>query len=337
MAHVMVDRFEYLLDRIADAPFEQSPFPHLYLTDFLSEVDFKEVVAAREIALPRVTDVDGLFDALEDARYERIDFPGCLRTKEEYVRWLDDQDMINGARATCESQGLAFRLTEAQDEVVSALDAFFHSAALRELLVDKFDITLPVTLDAGIQKYLHGYEISPHPDIRKKALTWMLNVNPDPDSEALDIHTHYLRLKPEWSYITEIWRNNPRVETCWLPWDWCTTERRQVENNSMVILSPRWDTLHAIRARYDHLSTQRTQCYGNLWYRDEDSQTDLSPTHEDLSFVPRNGDAGEVEARLDDAERRAAEAEARLDRILANPLVRVARRARHLVRPSRPS
>lgn len=30
--------------------------------------------------------------------------------------------------------------------------------------------------------------------------------------------------------------------------------------------SPSDDTLHAVKARYDHLVAQRTQMYGNLWY-----------------------------------------------------------------------
>ena len=34
-------------------------------------------------------------------------------------------------------------------------------------------------IDGGIQKYLDGYELSPHPDIRLKAATFMVNINPD--------------------------------------------------------------------------------------------------------------------------------------------------------------
>lgn len=36
----------------------------------------------------------------------------------------------------------------------------------------------------------------------------------------------------------------------------------------MVIFAPDNDTLHGIKADYDHLITQRTQMYGNFWYRE---------------------------------------------------------------------
>jgi hypothetical protein len=38
--------------------------------------------------------------------------------------------------------------------------------------------------------------------------------------------------------------------------------------------------MHAVRANYDHLSHQRTQFYGNLWYKDE--RIDHRPIWKDL-------------------------------------------------------
>jgi hypothetical protein len=52
-----------------------------------------------------------------------------------------------------------------------------------------------------------------------------------------------------------------------VPWQWCERQKRQTANNSIVVFTPRHDTLHAIRTHYDHLPAQRTQFYGNLWYR----------------------------------------------------------------------
>ena len=51
-----------------------------------------------------------------------------------------------------------------------------------------------------------------------------------------------------------------------MPWDWCEVQKTQTENNSIVIFSPSNDTLHAVKADYNHLTYQRTQLYGNLWY-----------------------------------------------------------------------
>ena len=352
----MDDRFVYLYDRIRDAEFRDDPFPHLHLDDFLSEEHLDAVLAAKEVALPPADDLDELFERLDEAKYERIDFPGCARSKEEYVAWLADGAGSADTNPNCEAQGLAFRLGEAGTEIIGALDDFFHAPELTDLLVEKFGLTLPVTMEGGVQKYLHGYEISPHPDIRKKALTWMLNVNPMPASEDEEFHTHYMRLTPERAYIAELWRANPTVETCWLPWAWCETVARQTANNSIVFFSPGPDTLHGVRAHYDHLPAQRTQFYGNLWYDPADLDIRIRPGHEDLDFVPRPTSAGaiavgtrdvaagadpatvpdraherSIEDRLADAEARAAAAEARLAELRANPAMKLGRSAKHLV------
>ena len=41
---------------------------------------------------------------------------------------------------------------------------------------------------------------------------------------------------------------------------------------TVVIFKPSHKTLHAIKAKYNHLITQRTQLYGNLWYKEYSSE-----------------------------------------------------------------
>lgn len=93
----------------------------------------------------------------------------------------------------------------------------------------------------------------------------MLNINPGAGSDGMDFHTHYMKLKDQWRFIGEFWRFNQDVERCWVPWDWCETVKQQARNNSIVIFSPTDETIHAVKANYNHLKTQRTQAYGNLW------------------------------------------------------------------------
>lgn len=262
----MESRFQYLLDRVREAELDSEPFPHLYLRDFLSQVDFKEIVTSEEIDLPPARNLDELFLTLKTAGFEPIQFPGCTQLIAEYKRYLEKASKPRQTHRACQGQGMALRLKHPTNEAIRALNEFFGSSEFRTCLREKFGIFAPTRLEAGLQKYLHGYEISPHPDIRSKALTWMLNVNPAANSESIDFHTHYLTLKPQYSFLSSLWEINQTVETCWVPWDWCATAKQQKENNSIVIFSPRWDTMHAIRAHYDHLSTQRTQFYGNLWY-----------------------------------------------------------------------
>jgi hypothetical protein len=263
----MPGSFTYLLDKLETATIQNDPFPHIYIDDFLAEGDFEAVLTSGDITLPKAANVNDLFATLDEAGYQPIEFPGCTKSRAEYIDWLESAVKPKDTHAACEGKGMALRCAKPRSEPVQALNEFFQSPALRELLANRFGVTAPTTLDCGLQKYLHGYEISPHPDIRQKALTWMLNVNPGTSPEANDYHTHYLTFKTEWAFIGQFWKDNPDAETCWIPWDWCQTQKRQPANNSIVIFAPRHDTIHAIRAHYDHLPAQRTQFYGNLWYQ----------------------------------------------------------------------
>jgi hypothetical protein len=113
---------------------------------------------------------------------------------------------------------------------------------------------------------MSGYEISPHPDIRKKCLTYMININTDAAAESLDLHTHLMRFKDPWQKIYDFWDSNPSIDRCWVPWQWCSDTFIHAKNNSIVMFAPNNRSLHAVKLDYDHLDFQRTQIYGNLWY-----------------------------------------------------------------------
>lgn len=272
---------DYLLDKIADAEFRTDPFPHLFIEHFLPPGLWADVISSSEVRLREAKSVDQLFTHLEQVGFEPIQFPGCTKNRREYIKWLQGGSTARNTHSTCEAKGMALRCATPQSEAIKEVNEFFTSPELKTLLVEKFGITKPVRIDGGLQKYLHGYEISPHPDIRKKALTWMLNVNPGPNSESEGYHTHYMRFAPEWAWVQDYWRDNPEVETCWVPWGWCETVTRQTRNNSLVIFSPRHDTLHAVKAHYNHLTAQRTQFYGNLWYLKD--ETTRRPEHQDFA------------------------------------------------------
>jgi hypothetical protein len=258
-------QFDYLLKKIADAPFETTPFRHVEIENFLSEEHFDAVVGSPQIAFSPAETTEDLLKTLAASGYTVIPFPGCVTSTEEYLKWFNTGSgrRIHGAT---EGFGIVCRLTDFRDAILGELNRFLVSPEMQKLLRDKFAIEAGTVIDAGLQKYLHGYEISPHPDIRRKALTWMLNVNPAPNSEAESYHTHYLTLKDRWRFISEFWKHNPEVDRDWVPWDWCDTVKMQRKNNSIVLFSPADDTIHAVKANYNHLPAQRTQFYGNLWY-----------------------------------------------------------------------
>ena len=257
----------YILDKIRAADFVETPFRHVEIMDLFEPDDFNAIAQSADIALaPAATDEE-LFENLFASNYRIIEFPGCTVDYKEYIAWHRDKPPGFGKKTSCEGFGVVVRLESPASEPVRQLKGFLNSDEFVRCLAEKFGLPADeCKYDAGIQKYLDGYEISPHPDSRKKALTYMVNINPGSGSSKENHHTHYLEFKPEKRYVQEFWKGNPDEGRCWVPWDWCHSIKQQVENNSMVIFSPGDDTLHAVKADYDHLPYQRTQCYGNLWY-----------------------------------------------------------------------
>lgn len=262
--------FGYLIEKIRDAEFNTEPFKHLRIKSFLSDEHFNAIVSSGEINLsPQVRDED-LFGELFSKGYKIIGFPGCITNKDEYLEWHQEKKSLNGRNnPACEGFGITLRLAEPKTDIIRELKSFLEAEEFNAALAEKFGLPFEETrADNGIQKYLDGYEISPHPDVRRKALTYMVNINPHQNAEGLNHHTHYLKFKNRYNYVKEFWTGNPDLERCWVPWTWCDTIAEQRDNNSVVIFSPSNDTLHAVKASYDHLKGQRTQLYGNLWYKE---------------------------------------------------------------------
>lgn len=264
MAH-----FDYLLEKIETAPFEAEPFRHIYITDFLKDDDFQAIISAPEINLPTASSDEDLFQILAENGYKIIEFPGCITDKQDYIDWHRTGKTKRYHSSACEGFGVTLRLYDPKTTILQQLIDFLSSDVFNRKLAKKFGLDFEnCNVDNGIQKYLDGYEISPHPDIRRKAATFMVNINPHKGSEELDHHTHYLKLKPEHARVREFWDENLETERCWVPWDWCEEIKTQPKNNSIVLFAPANDTMHAVRANYEHLGGQRTQLYGNLWYKD---------------------------------------------------------------------
>lgn len=186
-----------------------------------------------------------------------------------------------------EGFGLVYRLYQIQSEILLELNEFLQSQAFKLAIAAKFEISLDDCIyDGGIQKYLDGYEISPHPDTKKKAATFMVNINPGHFSESQNFHNQYLRLRPEYDYVSSFWEANHEVDRCWIPWTWAEAKFHQRKNNSIVLFAPSAETIHAVKADYDHLVAQRTQLYGNLWFKESSAKS--MPSWEQLDILNNN-------------------------------------------------
>ena len=274
-----MNRFNYLTEKIQQATFSDDPFKHIYIENFFDEQDFSELISDSQIKFDVVDTDEKLFEVLFEKGYEIIPFPGCVTSMKDYLTWKRGGKLI-ADHSACSSSGMVLRMRP-QSNLMNQLEDFLLSNAFNRVIADKFSLEFEVCeVDCGIQKYLDGYEISPHPDTRRKAATYMVNLNPHIESSAIDYHTEYLRFNDEWSHINEFWKSTPTADRDWVPWDWCTSIKKQIVNNSIVLFSPSNDTLHAVKADYDHLRTQRTQLYGNLWF--ESSGTTYTPTWEQM-------------------------------------------------------
>lgn len=260
--------FESLLRKIRDAEWSNEPFRHIEIKNLFSPELFNEITSAPEIQVGAVQNDRELVSKLDSLHWKPIPFPGTTDNIQTYLAWRDKKKKHTN-RDTTEGYGVTYRLYEAGSPIIKQLHEFLQTKEFQDCLCEKFGVNpAEISYDAGIQKYLDGYEISPHPDIKRKALTYMANINPAPNSEELNFHTHYMKFKDKYAYVQSYWMHNERSERCWVPWDWCETVKQQTENNSMVIFSPDHTTMHAIRAHYDHLPAQRTQLYGNFWYNE---------------------------------------------------------------------
>lgn len=262
-----MQQFKYIIDKINNAPFLSEPFKHLYIEDFLSEEHLEMLQSSQQIKLPKCKTTEELIDELGNQGYKPIDFPGCTTSRKEYLNWYNNREISNVYNGDIvEAFGMAFNLERIQSTEIKELINFLNGNDFHQTLHKKFNIKKQSRITTRIQKYLTGYEISPHPDIRSKCLTYLININTEAEAENQKVHTHLLKFKPEYNKIYDYWLKNEDTDRCWVPWEWCETEKYVSKNNSIVMFEPGNDTLHAVKLDYDHLPYQRTQLYGNLWY-----------------------------------------------------------------------
>jgi len=269
-----MSQFNYLVDKLDNADFVDVPFKHIYIENFLSDEHFNHIVNAPQINFRECNGIDDLISELTKQGYNPVTFPGCTSDIQKYVKWYKGNKKETFTHGLLEGIGMSMRMTTYKDDLLKELVDFLNTPEFHDVIKKKFDREGKTRVETAIQKYLDGYEISPHPDIRSKCLTYMVNINPAEYSDTLNIHTHYCKFKPEYEKIYDFWRDTDE-ERCWVPWSWCETVKTQTKNNSIVMFAPADDTLHAVRAHYDHNKTQRTQIYGNLWFTEKKKAENL--------------------------------------------------------------
>ena len=263
----IMHRFNYLLEKIKTSNIIKEPFEHIHIKDFLNDSDLNELINSSQIKIEKAKSDLDIINKLHQNDYEVIDFPGCITDIDKYVEWHSLKNKTNKVHSATSGFGLSFRLKKFQNNsILEEFNDFSQSEDFCNAMIDKFNLPKDnYTTDIGVQKFLDGYEISPHPGIRRKAVIFMFNINPHNNSEKFEHHTKLLKFKSKYKYIEDLWSITSKVERSWVPWDWCDVEKVQKDNNSIMMFSPNNKSLHADKADYNHLDGQRTLLYGNVW------------------------------------------------------------------------
>lgn len=268
-------KYDYLIEKIQKASFFTEPFEHLLIEDFFNEEHFSLFQKDKQIHPESAISNEHLRQILRNNKYAPINFPGCTISEEAYFNSLKERKVKitnNGhydkeLNKILEGFGITYKLNEIRSKEINEIVTFLSSKRFKEVLDKKFNLS-NTRVHIGIQKNLTNYEISPHPDIRQKALTFLLNINSEisDDIGFENFNTKMLKFKKEKEHVYSFWNNNPKIQRCWVPWEWCEVIKTIKNNNSLLMFRPSNKTLHAVRLKYDHLKTQRTQIYGNLMF-----------------------------------------------------------------------
>ena len=259
-------QFKYITDKILNAQIKTEPFNHILIEDFLSEEHLNIILNDSQVHFNETDTTEELIKTLNNNHYEIQSFPGCVTNTEEYLKCFNKKSFPKGKGKDLpiESFGITFRLMKYNNSFIEDLINYMNGDEFKNALETKFDIKMETRILTAIQKNLSHYEISPHPDVREKGLTYLLNINKDSSIDDKPVHTHLLKFKDKWKFIYDYWKTNLSENRCWVPWDWCDSHKVVNKNNSIVLFSPSTDTLHAVSLDYDHTKFQRTQIYGNL-------------------------------------------------------------------------
>lgn len=247
-------KLSYLLEKINNAPIIQYPFPHLWIENFLQPAHLELLLSNYQLHFPPVNGLAELHKTLITLDYKIQSFPGCASSIEDY---------LNGkpTNKTVEGWGLCYRLNKIHNELIQKLISFLNSKEWHQSIKNKFEIKAETTCFSAIQKQLDKYEISPHPDVRSKAVTYLLSIN---SKEYTGQDTSlYIYDDP---HIPEFFGKHEHLNRCWIPWGYARLVKEVVNTNTLLMFPTSNYSLHAVKLDYNDLVSQRTQIYGNLMY-----------------------------------------------------------------------
>src|SRR5277367_6197174 len=135
-------QFQYIIDKINSAKFEDYPFSHIQINNLFNENHLEQILASNEIAVTGVESDEQLFSSLFEKGYKIINFPGCITDRDIYLKWHKEKNATQKTytNTACEGFGMTLRLISPQSTTISGLADFMKSREFQDALAAKFGI-----------------------------------------------------------------------------------------------------------------------------------------------------------------------------------------------------
>ncbi len=231
----------YIIKKIQDSVIIEKPFPHIIIHNFFEDEDLTKIL--NNIEIENLNEIE--------KKYIKVHYPGAKSSKEELTK-----------RPT--GVGLVYALKEDYHKNNVKLNKVLNSEDFKKVLFKKLNI--PKNIDGWnvyqINKDLNGYEISPHPDITGKVITYQINLSNTDILDNYDLSTKFHTIKPEClKYIKELSKKKLRP---WGKWEWFDKGKSiTYTQNTFMAFAPSDISYHSVKLEnYPQEKYQRTMLRG---------------------------------------------------------------------------
>ena len=232
---------EYIIKKIENAEIIVKPFPHIIIHNFIEDHDLKNIIENIEI--------DNLNEI--EKKYKKVHYPGAKLINEEITN-----------RPT--GIGLVYSLKDEYLNNNIELNTILSSKDFKQVLFKKLNISK--NIDGWnvyqINKDLNGYEISPHPDITGKVITYQINLSNTNILDNYELGTKFHTIKPEClKFIKELSKKKTRP---WGKWEWFDKGKSiPYKQNTFMAFAPSDISYHSVKLEnYPQEKYQRTMLRG---------------------------------------------------------------------------
>ena len=234
-----MSKFNYVLKRIKKSKIIKEPFPHIEIGNFLKKKHYEELL--QNLLIKNLDQID--------KKYILQYYPGA---KLENLKLAERPTGL----------GLVFKLKkESYSSLMKEFDSFLISREFIETICEKLNASSEGWNLYEYNKDLNGYEISPHPDVTGKLVTYQINFS-DENLKFYNLSTRLHSIKEEAKQkIAKLssFRLRP-----WGEWHWFDVAKQiHFRKNNFFAFAPSSTSYHSVKLEnYPENIEQRTMLRG---------------------------------------------------------------------------